>query len=154
MSRFNQTDRTAYIARQSAATPDYNSPQKYDVVVTINATSTATGATNWQNPHANAVAVKASVFFQTAGTGTFDLGTGTGGTGANAAIIDGGTMAVGFLTRHTTGTDGLGTIGESAGWVSVAANGAGGDSIILQHSDTETSTAVGYLLLTVINPNA
>lgn len=154
MSRFNQADKTGYIARQSAATPSYNSPQKYDVVVTINATSTATGATNWVNPHPNAVAVKASVFFGVAGTGTFDLGTGTSGTGANAAVIDGGTMAVGYLTRNSTGTDGLGTIGESAGWVSVAANGAGGDSVVLQHSDTPTSTAVGYMLLTVINPNA
>lgn len=154
MARFKRTDKTAYIARQQADAGTQASPESYRVVVTINATSTATGATNWVNPHPNAVAVKASVFFTTAGTGTFDLGTGTSGTGANAAVIDGGTMAVGWLERSLVGTDGAGTVGEALGWVSVAANGNGGDSVVLQHSDTPTSTAVGYMILQVINPVA
>lgn len=154
MARFKRTDKTAYIARQQADAGTQASPESYRVVVTINATSTATGATNWVNPHPNAVAAKASVFVSTAGTGTFDLGTGTSGTGANAAYIDGGTLAVGFLTKIATGTDTIGTVGESAGWLSIAANGNGGDSVVLQHSDTPTSTAVGYLIIDVINPVA
>ena len=154
MTRFNQADKTGYIARQSAATPAYNSPQKYTVVVTINATSTAAAATNWVNPHPNAVVVKPSVFFDIGGTGTIDLGTSSDGTGANAAVIDGGTMVAGFLTKHTTGTDGVGTIGETAGWYRIAGNGTSGDSVVLSHTDTPTSTAVGYLLIDVINPVA
>lgn len=154
MPRFHQTDRTAWIAKNLAPAGTLDSPQHYFVTVQVNPTSTAAAATNWRNPHANGIAAKATVFFDVGGTGTFDVGTSSDGTGANAAFIDGGTMVAGWVGRYTTGTDGAGTVGESGGWLRVAGSGSSGDSVVLTHNDTPTSTAVAYLIIEVFNPVA
>ena len=86
----------------------------------------------------------------TAGTGTIDIGTGSDGTGANAAFIDGGTLTVGAHTRYTD----HGTVAASAtkgvldlGFLSIAGNGTSGDSVIMQSIDTPTSTMGGLNLV-------
>lgn len=120
--------------------------------VPYNATSTANAATNWVNPEAGTVLAKAFVCFTVAGTGTFDLGRGDDGTGLGSGMIDGGTLTVG---AHEMGTV-LGTAAASAtlGQVNsqyflVGPGGSGtNNSIVMLHSDTPTSTAAGFLMVT------
>ena len=112
-------------------------------------TSTANGATNWINPEDGTVMAKAALVLTTAGTGTFDLGRSSDGTGNATTWMDGGTLTVGV---HTYGTV-LGTAAASATVGGVDGEyllfGPGGtgtnNSINLTHSDTITSTAAGYM---------
>ena len=115
-------------------------------------TSTANGTTNWVNPEDGTVMGRGYLVITTAGTGTFDLGRGTDGTGNANNIIDGGTLTVGV---HAYGTV-LGTVAASATigavdaeWLLFGPGGTGtNNSINLTHSDTITSTAAGFLMVT------
>ena len=114
-------------------------------------TSTGTGNPAFINPESGPVWAKVSYIVSvTAGTGTIDIGTGSDGTGANAAFIDGGTLTVGAHTRYTD----HGTVAASAtkgvldlGFLSIAGNGTSGDSVIMQSIDTPTSTMGGLNLV-------
>ena len=121
------------------------------VRVGLATTSTANGATNWINPESGTVAARAWVVFTTAGTGTFDLGRGSDGTGNATNIIDGGTMTVGV---HFPGTvlgtvDASSTIGGDNRIIFLLCPGGTGtnNSINMTHSDTPTSTAAGALIV-------
>lgn len=122
------------------------------VRIPLVAASTANGTTNWVNPETGTVLATAFVVFTTAGTGTFDLGRGTDGTGNANNMIDGGTMTVG---AHFPGTvlgtvDASSTIGvENRIYFLVGPGGTGtNNSINLTHSDTPTGAGVGALLVT------
>jgi hypothetical protein len=114
-------------------------------------TSVANGTTNWVNPEAGTVLAKAFLAIRTAGTGTFDMGRGSDGTGNANGLIDGGTLTVGV---HHPGTV-MGTVAASAtlglvdnSWILVGPGGTGANnSINLTHSDTATSTAAGELIV-------
>ena len=116
------------------------------------ATSTANAAANWINPENGTVMGKVSVVFTTAGTGTFDVGRGSDGTGNADGFIDGGTMTVGV---HVYGTV-LGTAAASATvggnngeWLLFGPGGTGtNNSVNMTHSDTITSTAAGFMVVT------
>jgi len=115
-------------------------------------TSTANGTTNWVNPEDGTVMAKGCLIITTAGTGTFDLGRGSDGTGNATTWIDGGTLTVGV---HSYGTV-LGTVAASATlgavdgeWLLFGPGGTGtNNSINLTHNDTTTSTAAGFLYVT------
>src|SRR3990167_176463 len=148
----SRADPTVYTVRQmlhgSGATGTLLGPS-ITVRVALATTSTANAATNWINPEAGTVMAKAYLVITTAGTGTFDLGRGADGTGNANDFIDGGTLTVGV---HEMGTV-LGTVAASATIGQVNSQffllGPGGtgtnNSINLTHSDTVTSTAVGFL---------
>ena len=122
------------------------------VRIPLAVTSTANAATNWINPEDGTVLAKAMLILTVAGTGTFDMGRGTDGTGLGSGFIDGGTLTVGV---HAYGTV-LGTAAASAtiGGVDgeyqlVGPGGTGtNNSIVLLHSDTITSTAAGFMVVT------
>ena len=121
------------------------------VRVPLAATSTANGATNWINPESGTVVAQAFVTFRTAGTGTFDLGRGSDGTGNATNMVDGGTLTAGV---HYAGTvlgtaDASSTVGGLDRIYFLLGPGGTGtnNSINMTHSDTPTSTAVGELLV-------
>ena len=121
------------------------------VRVPLAVTSTADAATNWVNPEVGTVLAKSWLCITVAGTGTFDMGRGSDGTGNANGLIDGGTLTVGV---HFAGTV-LGTAAASATLGNVNTDyflvGPGGtgtnNSINVTHSDTPTSTAAGFLLI-------
>ena len=114
------------------------------VRVPINATSTSNAATNWINPETGTVVARAFVAVTTAGTGTFDMGVQSDGTGSNNNNLDGGTLAVGVLALHGTS----GTAGEAKGWVLIGPGGTGtNNSLVMVHSDGIVSTCVGHMLV-------
>lgn len=124
------------------------------VHVPLATTSTANAATRWINPETGTVLAKVRAYFTTAGTGTFDLGRGSDGTGNASDIIDGGTMTVGV--HHQIGDLGVtGTTGSAStlgavnqGMILVGPGGTGtNNSVNMTHSDTTTSTAVGGILV-------
>ena len=114
-------------------------------------TSTANAAANWLNPEDGTVMAQVHVVFTTAGTGTFDLGRGSDGTGNANDIIDGGTLTVGV---HSYGTV-LGTVAASATiggvngqWLIYGPGGTGtNNSVNMTHSDTTTSTMAGFMVV-------
>jgi len=116
----------------------------------LNLTSTANAATNWINPEAGTVIANAFVCFTVAGTGTFDLGRGSDGTGAGSGMIDGGSMNVGV---HYPGTmlgspNTSATIGavDNVYWL-IGPGGTGtNNSINLVHNEI-ASTAVGFIVV-------
>ena len=114
-------------------------------------TSTANGTTNWINPENGTVIANAFVAITTAGTGTFDLGRGSDGTGNATDLIDGGTLTVGV---HWPGTvlgtaDASSTIGGvNRLWFLVGPGGTGtNNSINMTHNDTTTSTMAGAMIV-------
>lgn len=119
--------------------------------IPLNLTSTANGTTNWINPEIGTVMGAAFLVITTAGTGTFDMGRGSDGTGNANGIIDGGTLTVGV---HGYGTV-LGTVAASATiggvndqWILYGPGGTGtNNSVNVTHSDTPTSTMAGYLVV-------
>lgn len=116
------------------------------IVNTQDLTASATLAAGWQNPENVAVLAKAIVQFTTAGTGTIDVGLGTGGTGAaNDVFVNGGTMAVGVIT----GNNALGTGGTLGGgdWRLVGANGAATDSVTVNSNELATGTYAGRFIV-------
>ena len=126
-------------------------PAVIGVRIPLNTTSTSNAATNWINPENGTVIAQAFLVFTTAGTGTFDLGRGSDGTGNANGIIDGGTMTVGV---HSYGTV-YGTVAASAtiggvndAWLLYGPGGTGtNNSVNLTHNDTVTSTAAGYIVV-------
>lgn len=153
MENINRSDPSDLIVRKmtqgSGATGTYHG--LLSVHIPLNATSTANAATNWVNPETGTVLARVFAYFTTAGTGTFDVGRGTDGTGNANGAIDGGTMTVG---AHHPGTV-LGTAAPSAtagivdNSIFVVGPGATGtnNSINMTHSDTPTSTAVGGMVI-------
>jgi hypothetical protein len=146
MTDFQRDDKTAFIARKLApeAAAD-SSPHKYTVRLALPASSTLQG---WQNPHAGQVVISnVLVTFTTAGAGgTVDIGTGTAGTAANDAIVNGGTMAaISYTSLKGTGA---GT-GDIASAVLLGGSGSAADSIGVQHDEGVTSTAVGVVFFDV-----
>ncbi len=114
------------------------------VRVAFNATSTSNAATNWINPETGTVVARAFLCLTTAGSGTFDMGVSSNGTGSANTYIDGGTLAVGVQVLWGT----AGTVGESKGYVLVGPGGTGtNNSIVMVHSDTVTSTCVGHMVV-------
>ena len=112
------------------------------VVTSMPLVASNTLMAGWQNPESVAVLAKVLVHFTTAGTGTLDAGTGTGGTGAaNNVLIDGGTMAAGVITSNNA----LGSAGTLGGgdWWPIAANGAAGDTITVNSNELATGTYAG-----------
>ena len=104
------------------------------------------GTVSWTNTQPFPVAAQAFVYFSTAGTGTFDMGVGTAGTSAND-IIDGGTMDNSdgtFLARPDAGSS---TVGAQIPWYFIGGSGSSTCSIVLVHSETNTSTAVGAIYI-------
>ena len=109
----------------------------------------AAGA-SWINPENGTVMGKASLVFTTAGTGTFDMGRSSDGTGAAAGIIDGGTLTLGV---HVYGTV-LGTVAASATvggvdgeWLLYGPGGTGtNNSITVTHSNASGASA-GFLVV-------
>ena len=98
----------------------------------------------WQNPENVPIAAKVVIDFTTAGTGTIDVGLGTGGTGAAAQqYINGGTMAVGLI-NPVNFVGSLGVLGGNA-WVKVGANGDATDSIVVVGNEAATGTYAGNL---------
>ena len=122
-------------------------------------TSTGTGnagALSWINPEAGSIRiVDISVRWNNAtstGTGTFDMGVGTNGTGSLDTIFDGATMdkdirAYGSAAFHTT-------LAASAGLVSVwtlGPGGTGGANSLVAKTSEPTSTAKGRVYITYVN---
>lgn len=118
-------------------------------------TSTANAATNFVNPETGTIMASAFLVITTAGTGTFDMGRGSDGTGNANGLVDGGTLTVGV---HHYGTV-LGTVAASATigevdgmWLLLGPGGSGtNNSINVTHSDTITSTMAGYLCVCYFN---
>ena len=153
METYNRADPTPVIVRKmsygSGGTGTYRTMQVVRVPIVL--TSTANGTTNWVNPEAGTVVARAYVVITTAGTGTFDMGRGSDGTGNSADMIDGGTLTVG---AHYPGTvlgtaDASSTIGGVNRIMFLVGPGGTGtnNSVNLTHSDTPTSTMVGALIV-------
>ena len=118
------------------------------VYIPFNATSTATGNVAWINPEVGTVMAKPFWVFKTAGTGTFIAGVSSDGTGSNNNIVTAGTMALGVITRATTGTALGGTAGEAGGFFLIGPGGTGtNNAIVVQVADTITSSAIGGMVV-------
>ena len=121
--------------------------------IALATTSTANAATNWINPESGTVAARAFVVFTTAGTGTIEVGRGSDGTGSASDIILAGTMTTGLASRGAdlgvVGTTGSGaTAATRTEWLLFGPGGTGtNNSVVMKHSDTITSTAVGALIV-------
>ena len=120
-----------------------------NVLIPFNATSTASANMAWINPEPATVLARAQFVWRTGGTGTINAAVGNDGTGSGNAMIAGGTMVAGVLTRATTGSALTGTAGEAGGWFLVGPGGTGtNNSINAQVGDTTTSTALGGMVVT------
>ena len=114
------------------------------VNIPLATTSTSNAATNWINPETGTVMAKAFVVITVAGTGTFDVGRSSDGTGSSNGMIDGGTLALGVQERSGT----AGTAGDSTEWLCFGPGGTGtNNSIVMVHSDGIVSTAAGKLVV-------
>lgn len=111
---------------------------------TLPTTSTAAaGMVSWVNPLSRPVWATVTLNWTTAGSaGTFDMGISDDGTGSDASIIDGGTLAGSISAIRA-----VGTTGATGPNFYIAANGVAGDSIVASHTDTPTSTAVGKAVI-------
>lgn len=125
----------------------HNMPQNYWASVLINGTANGTG-TYWQNPHSFPVLVRnVGVVVKTAGTGTIDVGVGTGtALGTDASFIDGGTFAAGarvavdYVATAADPTAGLaGRFARGLG-----SNGAAGDAVVVRHTTTDAVARVVF----------
>lgn len=136
----------------SGGTGTYN--VLHSVRIPLNATSTANAATNFINPEAGTVAARAYFIFTTAGSGTFDAGRGSDGTGSASDIILAGTLTTGIVSRvgdlgTAAGTTGsAGTVGTRTEWFLLGPGGSGtNNSIVVKHSDTPTGSVAGALVV-------
>lgn len=112
------------------------------------------GFVSWINPEAGTILVTDVItYFSTTGTGTYDLGISSDGTGTAADIVDGGTMNVlNFGIRAVvgrTGTQGAGTLGM-ADVMRLGPGGTGTNNSIVGRTTEVTSTAVGRLFVTYV----
>ena len=122
--------------------------------LTSTATASGTAGLAWINPETGTVRAKPFLLFRTAGTGTCILGVSSDGTGSNNNILLAATLAQGVLSRATTGTPAAGTAGEAGGWFLIGPGGTGtNNSIVMQHSDTVTSTMAGELQIEYVLGN-
>ena len=117
----------------------------YTVRVPWNATNTNTANPNWINPESGTVLAKAYLcILGSAGTGTWDMGRGSDGTGTSAVMVSVGTLTAGVWQQVTTGSAAAtsGTAGVvNQGWWAVGPGGTGtNNSIIARVVDTITST--------------
>lgn len=136
----------------SGGTGSYN--VLHSVRIPLALTSTANAAANFINPEAGTVAARAYWVFITAGTGTFDAGRSSDGTGSSSDMILAGTLAVGIVSRPgdlgtAAGTTGsAGTVGTRTEWWLLGPGGSGtNNSIVMKHSDTPTSTMAGAMVV-------
>ena len=84
------------------------------------------------------------LIFTTAGTGTIDVGTSTGGTGTSQDWINGGTMALGVLVPSNHADAASGSAGGNGNWVPMGASGAAGDSLTV-NTVGATGTYAGFV---------
>ena len=131
------------------ATGSYMTPRWVRIPLVL--TSTANGTTNFVNPEPGTVMAAAFLIITVAGTGTFDMGRSSDGTGNSADLIDGGTLTVGV---HYPGTvlgtaDASSTVGGlNRPYFLLGGGGSGtNNSINVTHSDTTTSTMAGALVV-------
>ena len=120
------------------------------------------GYLSWINPEAFTIMVQSlAVHFYTTGTGTFDMGRGSDGTGSSDDLLNGGTMntAIGkaiIFAPGGSGTEGIGNTGTTLGLAGLWLLGPGGtgtnNSIIAKTSETAT-TAKGDVYITYIITN-
>ena len=119
-----------------------------NVLIPFNATSTASANMAWINPEPGTVLARAAFVWRTGGTGTINAAVGNDGTGSGNAMVAGGTMVAGVLSRITTGSALAGTAGEAGGWFLVGPGGTGtNNSINAAVGDTTTSTAAGGMVV-------
>jgi hypothetical protein len=132
-------------------------------VVTIEIPFSTAGGTgnagfmSWVNPESGSIGiVDMGIHFHTTGTGTFDMGVGSDGTGSADDIFNGGTMntvvnKMLVAVRGGTGTAGVGINGTLLGVADRLVLGPGGsgtnNSIIAKTSET-ASTAKGNMYVT------
>jgi hypothetical protein len=102
----------------------------------------------WINPESGTVMAQAFVVFTVAGTGTFDMGRSSDGTGPGSGMIDGATMTVGVHSQaQSVGGTASSTLGNAdAPYWLVGPGGTGtNNSIVVIHNEATTSTSVGFL---------
>ena len=121
--------------------------------VTSDGTGTA-GFISWINPEPGTILVTEVVtYFTTTGTGTFDMGIASDGTGTAADMIDNGTMSAlnyGLRSyRGRTGTQGADTAGMQDVW-RLGPGGTGTNNSIIGKTTEVTSTAKGRVYITYI----
>lgn len=106
---------------------------------------------SWINPEVGTIAVMdVATYWDTTGTGTFDLGRSSDGTGSSDIILDGATMnAVRVARRGRTGTEGGGTLGV-AEWFLLGPGGTGTNNSLVGKTSEVTSTALGRAVITYI----
>lgn len=112
--------------------------------IPFNATSTANAATNWINPETGTVAARVYVVFTTAGTGTLEVGRSSDGTGSAVTMWSTGTMTVGVHQREPTASGTAGALDPRFTLLGPGGTGTN-NSIVMKHSDTTASTAVGAM---------
>lgn len=110
------------------------------------------GFLSWINPEVGTILVTdVVVYWSTTGTGTYDLGLSSDGTGTAADIVDGGTMSgLNFAVRayrDRTGTQGAGTLGM-ADIFRLGPGGSGTNNSIVGRTTEVTSTAKGHAFIT------
>jgi len=151
-TNFTRKDPSAVIVDSmtpASGTGNYRAMGVVRIPITASASSTGTG---WVNPEAGTVC--ASVFYvvTTGGTGTIDVGIGNDGTGVANGFIDGGTMTVGaHYPAEILGTVAASATagGEDKVWQLIGPGGTGtNNSVLLNHDEAATSTAVGALIIT------
>ena len=114
------------------------------VVGSNNPTSTATATPAFINPEQGRILARATWEWIVAGTGTFDMGIGTNGTGTAKDLVDSGTLAIGVISKSAWAGSGL----DSDGWVVLGSgNATTANSIICRVTDGVASTADGRFLV-------
>ena len=120
------------------------------VTVVIPVAASATGAAlAWINPEAGTVLVTGfGYWYDTAGTGTVDIGVASDGTAAGSSFIDGGTMVATLKYRPDAASSTVGSSGAGA-YALVGPGGTGtNNSITFTHNEAATGTAVGGYVFT------
>lgn len=113
------------------------------------------GFVSWVNPESGTILVtNVTPYFSTTGTGTFDLGISSDGTGSAADILDGATMdLLNYAVRAyrgRTGTQGAATLGMADIW-RLGPGGTGTNNSIVGRTTEVASTALGRIYITYFN---
>ena len=109
---------------------------------------------SWVNPEAGTILVTDVIaYFSTTGTGTFDMGITSDGTGSANDVIDGGTLGIlnyaVRAVRGRTGTQGAGTLGM-LDVLRLGPGGTGTNNSIVAKTDEYTCTAKGRVYITYL----